>query len=907
MLKMARHELNDGFSPTRQARRMMHQISKTLYSFLVAGGLMLFLVLALARVSQSQDNPRSLVVLQTQEPGPLYSALHTVVAHGGTVDHVYPPNAFIGYLPPEILVKPEVIQDAALITQDIVDESVLSQWGEGARIAGYVWNTTVKGLPHAATFTGTKGVPQLLAGDALYAEDHPGSGTIGATEIGQAAGTSQTSEFLIGSSAVAIIFPESNGQIDPSTEDWSVARQDTVIAKIKEGLQWWKDNANAPADITFVYDIKRDVATQYEGINRTSSDHENLVINDIMASLGYTSGNNFTRVRSFLNDRRTALGTTWAFAVFVFDSLNDADGEFPSGSKFSFAYAYFNGPYMVMTYDNDGWGIDRMDLVAAHENGHIWGARDEYASSGCTDTQTSGYLNIANSNCENGDPATEDSIMRMQQTAYSNHLVSTPSMQAVGWRDSDGDGKELYDPVDTTPSVTLSAYSPDPTTDTTPTYTGSSKDTPYPSPTHTAVTINSVRVEWRVDGGAWQNASASDGSFDSDSESFSFTPASPLALGTHLFEVRAINSVGNISSLASDSLTISGFTLTVNKDGSGSGTVTSSPAGIDCGADCNEEYASGTSVTLTSTPSSGSVFAGWNGGGCSGTGTCTVTTDANKSVTATFNTQTTFTLTVQKNGNGSGTVTSSPSGITCGGTCSASFSTGTSVTLTASAASGSVFAGWNGGGCSGTGSCTVTMNAAVSVTATFNLQTFALSVTKGGSGDGTVTATGINCGSDCSETYNSGTSVTLTTSPSGDSSFKGWSGGGCSGTGTCTVTMNADTSVKATFSKTYTDDPITSQSTLIKAAHITDLRQAINTLRSNNSLSAFTFTDSTLTAASTQVRKVHITELRTALDGVYDAQAKTKPTYTNPTITAGQTSIKKAHIAEIRSAVKDVE
>ncbi|WP_417913904.1 InlB B-repeat-containing protein [Candidatus Electronema sp. JM] len=77
-----------------------------------------------------------------------------------------------------------------------------------------------------------------------------------------------------------------------------------------------------------------------------------------------------------------------------------------------------------------------------------------------------------------------------------------------------------------------------------------------------------------------------------------------------------------------------------------------------------------------------------------------------------------YALTVSKNGTGSGAVTSSPAGISCGGTCAASFSAGQSVTLTAAAASGSTFAGWNGA-CSGTGSCTVTMDADKAVTAAF--------------------------------------------------------------------------------------------------------------------------------------------------------------------------------------------
>jgi archaellum component FlaF (FlaF/FlaG flagellin family) len=79
-----------------------------------------------------------------------------------------------------------------------------------------------------------------------------------------------------------------------------------------------------------------------------------------------------------------------------------------------------------------------------------------------------------------------------------------------------------------------------------------------------------------------------------------------------------------------------------------------------------------------------------------------------------------YALSVSRAGTGSGTVTSSPAGISCGAACSASFSSGTVVTLSAAASAGSTFAGWSGGGCSGTGACTVTLSAAQSVTATFN-------------------------------------------------------------------------------------------------------------------------------------------------------------------------------------------
>jgi YD repeat-containing protein len=79
------------------------------------------------------------------------------------------------------------------------------------------------------------------------------------------------------------------------------------------------------------------------------------------------------------------------------------------------------------------------------------------------------------------------------------------------------------------------------------------------------------------------------------------------------------------------------FTLTILKAGTGTGTITSSPAGIDCGSDCTETYNENTAVTLTPTYSSCSPLAGWSGGGCAGTGTCPITMTANTTVTATFN------------------------------------------------------------------------------------------------------------------------------------------------------------------------------------------------------------------------------------------------------------------------------
>jgi hypothetical protein len=162
------------------------------------------------------------------------------------------------------------------------------------------------------------------------------------------------------------------------------------------------------------------------------------------------------------------------------------------------------------------------------------------------------------------------------------------------------------------------------------------------------------------------------------------------------------------------------YTLNVTKSGSGSGSVVSDPAGINCGSTCSMTSDNGQLIRLTATPAPGSVFVGWSGG-CTGA-TCAPTLVSDLTVTAVFDTAAPvpvdYRLSVSKAGDGSGTVTSSTGGISCGATCSATLPAGTAVGLTATPEAGSTFTGWSGA-CSGTGACSLTLGAAAAVTATF--------------------------------------------------------------------------------------------------------------------------------------------------------------------------------------------
>ncbi|MFM7532523.1 MAG: InlB B-repeat-containing protein [Rubrivivax sp.] len=311
--------------------------------------------------------------------------------------------------------------------------------------------------------------------------------------------------------------------------------------------------------------------------------------------------------------------------------------------------------------------------------------------------------------------------------------------------------------------------------------------------------------------------------------------------GSCTVAMSAARSVTATFTLAPQTLTVTSSRGTTT----GAGTVSSSPAGMSCAtptaagvsaANCSANFSNGTNVTLTATPAAGSAFTGWSGA-CTGTATtCTLAMTAARSVTANFAPATaSFTLTINASrgtSSASGSVSSAPAGLTCATptvagqaqtTCTGSYSSGTAVTLTASAATGSTFTGWSGG-CTGTAAtCTVTMSAAQTVTANFGLATTppasntltvnsARAVTAAG-GSVSSNPTGISCAAPatgttmqatCTASYASTASVTLTATPTAGSVFSGWSGGACSGTATtCTVSMSAARTVTATFTQRF--------------------------------------------------------------------------------------------------------
>lgn len=236
--------------------------------------------------------------------------------------------------------------------------------------------------------------------------------------------------------------------------------------------------------------------------------------------------------------------------------------------------------------------------------------------------------------------------------------------------------------------------------------------------------------------------------------------------------------------------------------GLGSGRITSSPAGIDCGAVCNAEFPPTGSIELLPEPFGTSVFGGFSGDVDCVDGS--LTPDVDKMCFARFDASSVpAVLTVELAGGGSGQVVSSPSGISCPGTCSAGFPIPTRVTLGAAADEGSTFVGWSGdAGCEGG---EVNVVADMRCVATFELLppppvTFSLTVVFQGAGGGTVSSTppGVLCGETCVTAFPQGTTLSLFARPD-SGPFGGW-GGDCTGAGfTTTVTLDADKVCTVTF------------------------------------------------------------------------------------------------------------
>ena len=319
-----------------------------------------------------------------------------------------------------------------------------------------------------------------------------------------------TAEFMLGRVAVTPIFLESNGQVDPSTENWTSAHIQEVLQKIEVGLQWWVDTLatfHSVHKLEFVIDptyAETPVATKYEPISRVSNDYS-LWVQEFLTGAGYGSSIQ-TGIRDFNHDQRVKLDTDWSFSIFVVPSSNDADGQFASGGSFSRAFAFAGGLFEVVP-------STRPVTSFTHETGHMFWARDEYAGGGSY-FQRRGYYNTPNTNAADNPTqgfVQQPSIMAsggLLDTAYANHVSAPTTLAQIGWQDSDSDG--IFDVLDVPLKLTGSGYFDSGTNS----YKFRGQATVQTLPNLNTdgfkndITINRIReIEYRLDGGVWQSFS----------------------------------------------------------------------------------------------------------------------------------------------------------------------------------------------------------------------------------------------------------------------------------------------------------------------------------------------------------------------------------------------------------------
>ncbi len=545
-------DLEEFYLEIRLQQPVLKMVKKVTFPLFIA--IALFGLWGHPPLTQAQDNiplaPAFILLTAQASTQPEIAQIQALIkAKGGQETHIFPHQALVANIPAHTIQLLTALPSVAAVFTQPVELAHMDIYGPKARNFANVWNNLI--APKSAPTTMDLAATEHPAdhNDAFVAPDLPDKIGI-ASNSSITPGYYQTSEFMTGSVAVGIVLVESNGSTDPSTEDWTDDEKQLVFSEIVAALNWWTER-EPRAKLSFVYDdhFSTPLPTSVEPITRPYA-HQQYWINDAMSALGYGTSSYFSRVRNYNNTLRETYQTDWAFTIFVVDSSVDSDNRF---SDSFFAYAYLGGPFMVMTSGNNGYGAYNIDAVAAHEIGHIFYALDQYATAYRHCTNRSGYLNVENQNSQYGGCASNvTSIMRGQTNPYQSQSIDPYATGQIGWRDSDSDN--ILDPLDTELPISIDTISQNGNNIT---VSGTTNIVPYPSPSHTSVTINTLTgVQYRFNEGDWQQAVAEDGGFNSTVENYHFTAASLLP-GRHTLAVAALDSAGNVSQgYATETITI---------------------------------------------------------------------------------------------------------------------------------------------------------------------------------------------------------------------------------------------------------------------------------------------------------------------------------------------------------------
>jgi hypothetical protein len=392
---------------------------------------------------------------------------------------------------------------------------------------------------------------------------------LAATPFGALPG--DTAEYMLGDVYVTLVLIESSAQIDvnnDNSETWTQADNGAINSipavkrKIVEGLQWWEETLAGITDkhhLQFHIDFTHadtPFISGVEPITQQSGDTD-IFVNEFLRQelpAGTRTGLLSTDVRAFNHQQREANDANWAFTIFVVNDENDADHKFAQGGL-QRAFAFPGGLYMVTL-------ASRPASTTAHETGHIFWAYDEYTFSGATYNDTRGYYNTQNTNAATGHPNPGTRVASIMERgacaegggllcdAYQQNTSSQPSLEMIGWRDSDGNG--VFDVLDV--PHTLSGSGSYNSTTGNYHFVGESSVNTLPNlnpreqnlsteSLQSDITINEIsRAQFRVDGGAWQTAAV----YDAYSASLDLT--FPVASGAGKVEIRTVDDATGVAS-----------------------------------------------------------------------------------------------------------------------------------------------------------------------------------------------------------------------------------------------------------------------------------------------------------------------------------------------------------------------
>jgi hypothetical protein len=361
-----------------------------------------------------------------------------------------------------------------------------------------------------------------------------------------------TGEFMLGDVLVTVVLMESSDKlsaVNANTENWTPALIAAAKQKVQTGIEWWEQTLatqfpNSPHQLDFQFDFTyadSPVLTDYEPISQIS-DYFQYWIYDFLNSVGHNKSGLFSNdIRAFNHAQRLAHGTDWAFTVFVVNDAVDGDGKFAYGGSFSQAFSYAGGQFFVSP-------AGRPASTFAHETGHMFWARDEYAGGGSY-TDRRGYYNTQNWNAANNPTlgfTQVVSIMRENplDAAFNAYTSSPSSLAMIGWRDSDGNG--IFDVLDVPHTLTGSGYL-DPASGQY-RFVGTSSVQTLPNLNSSGfqndITLNKIsRAEYRVNGGAWQTAAV----YDTSAAALNLALTVP-ASGLQVVEIRTVDAVTGVSS-----------------------------------------------------------------------------------------------------------------------------------------------------------------------------------------------------------------------------------------------------------------------------------------------------------------------------------------------------------------------